>query len=1125
MKDLRKNRRTYYRHAMKPHHILSIALWVAAPLTTAAEIPTAPTRIEQTRNNNFPWSTFFALQEACNEGDIAQARKLVAKGADINIALHCACASQGQCNELIKELLAAGADVNSTAVEHCTPLYVAIGKKKYGECGGEGRGSRATWVDAYERQAEVVRILLEAGADPNACSGYDRIPPIIEAARSGDIATVELLLNRGADVNGREKSGNGALHWAVAGHHNHIVALLLQHGAEPDIPSVERDYVDRAGVTDNMVGTTPMHCAAKFNNPEAAALLIQHGADIHAQDEAKATPFVYTAESASVGVLKLIHQHGADIKAPQAIDRLKLRAASALEYLRYLAETGYPFEQTNIFTAACTYNKPEVLQLLKEIGQKVPSANSKGESALFNLLLHANKNVTQEDIINMISLLVDCGADISNMGYLPLCYCVDYGYDRVFFRLIELGAPLTSPHPAQKRLLTARASYPRSVEGRQCIMAWLNENHADIVAEEKAEFERREAAEAKNRINKQLIKEAQRGNLDGVKAALAQGADINYVDEFNNTALSSTYGMHVNLPVTEYLLQNGADPNFCPTVNGKSTPHPLTRCKNTELMKLLAQHGADFNKPGNSGDLFLHTIAGVNSSLVACALELGAAPTLTDAEGRSALMMARTTDSALMLLQAAPQMLPLTDHAGNTALHHIAMVGPGNFDICPTDLSGLPTGNTQPKINTNITGAIDDMELAHLYLTAGLSPNTPNKQGQTPLMQAAYNGNLRLVTLLLKMGADATARDHSGRSALGYALISGHPDIIIRLKQLNAPGGREEQLLQAVAAGNTAEVEQFIRDGLSVKGIDSIGPTAALIAALHGREKMLKLLLDNGVIIAQSNKCERRLLNLAVAHNNAEAVNLLIKYGAKVHMQGRLHQRLHPSCRYGTALHEAAAHGHADMVKLLYNYGSSLKTYRSPLIYAIYSDNPQTVRTLVELGADIHGLSKDSVSLYPLCVAVDAEKTDMVSLLLELGANPDGRTKHPSSSPLFYAMNRHNAELVRMLLEAGAQADATDNYNQSHLHSAVCTQTPGVVALFIKYGADVNRQSKVSGRCTTPLINTIRYRNEECTEIVRLLLEAGANPAVKDAAGKTALDYAEEKGYTATIQLLKQAKP
>jgi ankyrin repeat protein len=64
----------------------------------------------------------------------------------------------------------------------------------------------------------------------------------------------------------------------------------------------------------------------------------------------------------------------------------------------------------------------------------------------------------------------------------------------------------------------------------------------------------------------------------------------------------------------------------------------------------------------------------------------------------------------------------------------------------------------------------------------------------------------------------------------------------------------------------------------------------------------------------------------------------------------------------------------------------------------------------------------------------------------------------------------------------------------------------------------------VSGRFSTPLINAVRYRNEECPEIIQILLQAGANPKVRDAAGKTALDYAKEKGYTTIIQLLEEAQ-
>ena len=171
-----------YRSTMKLQHLLSIALWIAAPLTNATLIPAAPTGIERTHAPRFDWNSFHALQAACRDGNTEQVHTLLAEGADKNVALFCACASAGNCTDLIKELLAAGADVNAAPVEYCTPLYAAIGRKQLGEC--EGWAAHAASVSHYKGQAEVVGILLAAGADPNTCSSFGRIPPIIEAARA-----------------------------------------------------------------------------------------------------------------------------------------------------------------------------------------------------------------------------------------------------------------------------------------------------------------------------------------------------------------------------------------------------------------------------------------------------------------------------------------------------------------------------------------------------------------------------------------------------------------------------------------------------------------------------------------------------------------------------------------------------------------------------------------------------------------------------------------------------------------------------------------------------------------------------------------------------------------------------
>ena len=1115
---------------MKIYHLLSFTLYAASLSAATAEPPPAPARIAYERNAAFNWEQYHALTYACNQEDIAQARKLVAEGADKNVALFCACKAKTRNIAFIKELLSAGADADSAPVERCTPLYAALGDKRIGEC--EGWASRAASVKAYKEQAEIVKLLLEAGANPNTCASYDLVPPIIEATRSGDRATVELLLNAGADINGRERSGNSALHWAAALHHNDILELLLQKGALPEIPTVTDDYMDTSSLWNNHPGTTPLHCAARFGNVQAVRLLLQHGVNINATTSDGTTLFLNAAEDNSVEIMRLLIQQGVNIKAGDieiaqaCVNNLNYRHNSVCECLRFLVEIGLPIAETDAFSPCISSFNTEALNTLQKIGCRVHPAGNKGESVLSSLLIHTQKNITQEQVIEIINILAECGADMPTMGYLPLSFCVDKGYDRVFFRLLELGAPLRSAHAAQKRLLTARADYPYSVDGRKRIMQWLEENHPELIAAERAEFEHREKKAAQLKLNQKLISAAQHGNLTNVQAALQEGADIHYADEFNKTALICTYGMSPNLQMVELLLKNGADPNFQPTVNGRKDWHPLTACTNTELLRLLVKYGADLNRKGILGDCVLHAMARRNSDLTGCALELGADPTLTDAEGKSALMMVTTIDPAIMLHHAAPQMLQHRDNQGNNALHHIAQKGYHNNTVCPQELSTLPTPNTAPKINCNIGAEFDGVEIVHFLIKAGISPDSVNAAGQTPLMLAAGKGDLSMVSLMLRLGANARLTDNNGKSALSYAQAAGNHPMIELLQQHGAPSGNESAMLQAAAAGNTAEVLQLIQNGVDVKAPEGIGYEAALAAVLNGHESTLQALMEQGVNINAVSNRSRKMLNVTVEHNNEQAVRLLVKHGAKIKELNHLHGNFGMYCRYGTAMDEAAARGNLAMVELLHELGCPVDTYssHSSMAFAIVGNNAAVVRKLAEYGAKVDirlGAGSDS----PLTLAIRNKNTAMVQLLLELGANPNGIQGITNGSPLRSALQVQDDAIAQILIDAGAQADYTDRFNQSVLHSAVCVNSPQIIALLIARGADVNRRCNVNGRHTTPLINAIRYRKTECAEIIRLLLEAGANPSVKDAAGKTALDYAEEKGYTATIQLLKQAKP
>ena len=115
----------------------------------------------------------------------------------------------------VASLLRRGAPVNGTDKNGTTPLYKA----------------------AVQGEAEIVRVLLEAGADPNLESGGESEgTPLCAAAAWGRAEIVRLLIQHGADPNAVESENGGpmtALAWAERAGHAEVVKLLVEAGAHP----------------------------------------------------------------------------------------------------------------------------------------------------------------------------------------------------------------------------------------------------------------------------------------------------------------------------------------------------------------------------------------------------------------------------------------------------------------------------------------------------------------------------------------------------------------------------------------------------------------------------------------------------------------------------------------------------------------------------------------------------------------------------------------------------------------------------------------------------------------------------------------------------------------------------
>jgi uncharacterized protein len=213
------------------------------------------------------------LSHAARAGQLTVVRLLLERGAPIdarNLAGASALFAAIEANRpaVARELIERGANINLTGRSDLSPLAVA----------------------AFNRDDALVALLLAKGADAAAVDKTGKTPIVYAAAR-GAPAVVARLLDHDIDVNKRYGNHLSALMWA-AGHDEEIAAadgtkvasLLLDRGALID------DREDR--------GRTALMIAVEQGHSEMAELLLAHGADPRAKDNAGKAAADLTSQTA-----------------------------------------------------------------------------------------------------------------------------------------------------------------------------------------------------------------------------------------------------------------------------------------------------------------------------------------------------------------------------------------------------------------------------------------------------------------------------------------------------------------------------------------------------------------------------------------------------------------------------------------------------------------------------------------------------------------------------------------------------------------------------------------------------------------------------------------------------------
>lgn len=244
-------------------------------------------------------------------------------------------------------------------------------------------------------EAEVVRLLLQRGADADATGGSADLPPLHRAAKEDSIELARLLIDAGAEVDRQIGTGDTALLAAVeGGSTEEVVRLLLDSGANPSLAAVDgrcplvEAVKQHSAATVKAIADHPamevvweqqasraLERAVKARRAELAVMLLDRGASPHGKG-ADGEPLIYrVAEWGEIEVLAAMLTHGANVNATCSDGRTPLFIASLFgsrdvveALLEAGADVGLDRQGWTPLDAARDAGSEEVLELLKEAG-------------------------------------------------------------------------------------------------------------------------------------------------------------------------------------------------------------------------------------------------------------------------------------------------------------------------------------------------------------------------------------------------------------------------------------------------------------------------------------------------------------------------------------------------------------------------------------------------------------------------------------------------------------------------------------------------------------------------------------------------------------------------------------
>ena len=409
------------------------------------------------------------------------------------------------------------------------------------------------------------------------------------------------------------------------------------------------------------------------------------------------------------------------------------------------------------------------------------------------------------------------------------------------------------------------------------------------------------------------------------------------------------------------------------------------------------------------------------------------------------------------------------------------------------------------------------LEVVQLLIDAGADVNAKDSFGKTALMKAAkWTWSPEIVQVLIDAGANVNAKDDFEETALMEAAWGwGRPPKFVKMlidagADVNAKNKGQETVL--MRANDPEAIKMLLDAGADVYAKNNDGETALIYAAKYSQNpEVAKILIDAGIDINVKDTMGKTALMAAKARHSNEFASVLMSAGAKFNEQEFYRYAVSSRSWWQKATLE-------EVKKAVKIIGGNINVLGRNYDLMSFYYVPRAMLQDIEIKEHITDEDGRTILMY---AAMYSQSAETIKALIDAGADVNVKNKRGNTALMYAAGVNDNSEVVKALLDVGADVDVKDDHygNTALMYAAMYSgddtlqdlrngfvdmvKNSEIVRALIEAGADVNVKNN---RGNTALMYEAMSRKNP--EIVKVLLEAGAEVNAENDSGYTALMYA-----------------